>query len=219
MFSFRIVLIVISLALTGCASTPSSTPRCAEEGEFTLSNLRHILQQSHDDLMTQYEEQDALYADLELDVSLADDLTEHLTALRFLYLDYQVQHGEMLAYHHRATQNGGSLGDIADPMDRRHRRIDDHHHHSQMELIAQFHAELIALHREMAQLNRQAHRIDLFQRHEALAHEHRLIRAICVEVMVLMEETYGVDPDDESMPESIESMPDEREAPDRTKLL
>jgi hypothetical protein len=166
--------------------------------------------------MAEYEEKDALYAELELQQSLSDEISRHLTTMRMTYLDYQVHYGEMLEYQNRTLSHASSDDNSSDDL---LRRIDEHQYHHQIALIADHHDDLARLHHTMALLNEHPPRPGLSKRHKNLARGHLHLQRICRELMGLLEVQYNVDPDDRQMLDSLETTPEGPARPDTSDVL
>lgn len=203
---------------------PAKAPPQENTDTAQIDHFRQQLLEQHDQALIAYEEQDALYARLELDQLLSQPLQTSLYELREMVLQMQVFQGRMIEYHNRSkAQHHPHRHDDDEPTS--HQRAIQrawrahHEYHRHLSRVADHHLELLKLHIKMGSLSRAHDHRDISRRHHQLAEIHSQIARTCHQIQTLMAKTYQLDLHDEELRDPLENTPEELNAPDLIETI
>lgn len=201
--------------------TPQKEAPTKEELPLQLDAHRQKLLEQHDLALITYEEQDALYAELEVNERLSQNLRSHLSELREMVLQMQVFQGRMIEYHNRSKaqrERPRSKPTSHPPQSSQSLRA-HHEYHRHLSRVADHHVELLKLHLQMGLLSKTQDHQEVSRRHDELARIHSQIARTCQELQHLMVQHYHLDPDDEELHDPLENTPEELNAPDLIETI
>lgn len=240
---FRLVAVAASTALltTACArpllapepSPPHHAPAATqklppqtsktqhEELPTKIDAYRQALLDQHDQALIAYEEQDAIYARLELDQRLSKTLLTRLVELREMVLQMQVFLGRMIEYHNRSKAQRGTTHQESTALSpaRQLAKRAHHEYHRYLTRVAEHQVELLRLHLTMGLLSKAQDHQEVSRRHDELARLHGQIARTCHQIQALMVQLYDLDPHDEEMRDPLEDTPEELNAPDLIETI